>query len=81
MLLFTYEGHNKKLRSVVSWKNFVISGGEDAKIRIWDVSFNSIDAYAVLVDHKLDVVCLYVHNDILFPEVVPRGSDNDISRI
>lgn len=66
MPIFTYSSHNKKLRPVVSWKSFVISGGEDSKISLWETTSNSIIAFAFFADHMNSVNCLLLQKDNLF---------------
>ncbi|KAI3655801.1 hypothetical protein MP638_001221, partial [Amoeboaphelidium occidentale] len=64
--LLIYAGRNSKLRSVVSWKNFIISGGEDGEIRMWDASIESIDPFAVVDNRGAIIACLYLFEDYLY---------------
>lgn len=64
--LFRYSGRQSIIRNVASWKNFVISGGEDAEIRIWDASIDSIDPFVVLDSVSWSVSALLVFEDLLY---------------
>lgn len=61
-----YGGRNQKLRSVVAWKNYIISSGEDSKIRLWDSTLNSIAESYMLVGHERPVNCLAIYEGTLF---------------
>jgi WD40 repeat protein len=63
---FVYGSRNQKLRSVVAWKNFIICSGEDAMIRLWDSTVNSIMENTILVGHSRPVNCLLVYESTLF---------------
>lgn len=65
-ILLLYLGRNTKIRSVVSWKNFIISGGEDAEIRMWDVSVDSIDPFTVLNNSRSVITTLNLFEDYLY---------------
>lgn len=64
--LFTYRGRNKKLRAVVAWKHFIISGGEDLAIKVWDASMNGIEPSFVLRNHTRSINCLLIYEDLVF---------------
>lgn len=63
---FTYKGNSKILRGIVSWGKFIISGGDDAVIRMWDASVNSINPFASLYGHRVFVLSLHVINDFMY---------------
>lgn len=65
-LLFRYTGRNSKIRSVLSWKNFIISGGEDSEIRMWDASTDSIDPSVVIDNNRSIITSLYLFDDYLY---------------
>ncbi|KAI3660263.1 hypothetical protein MP638_005126, partial [Amoeboaphelidium occidentale] len=65
-LLFRYTGRNSKIRSIVSWKNFIISGGEDSEIRMWDASTDSIDPSFVIDNNRSIITSLYLFDDNLY---------------
>ncbi|KAI3660378.1 hypothetical protein MP638_005392 [Amoeboaphelidium occidentale] len=64
--LFTYSGRSRKNRAVVTWTNFVISGGEDAEIRMWDASFDSVNPITTIANASRPISCLFVYNNSLF---------------
>jgi WD40 repeat protein len=64
-ILFLYSGRNSKIRSVVSWKGFIISGGEE-QIRMWDASTNSLHPLAVL-DYNISTInVMYIFEDHIY---------------
>lgn len=63
---YRYSGRKKILRSVVLWQRFVISAGDDGQIRLWDVSIDSMEPYAVISNHLDYVNCVLVHESTLF---------------
>ncbi|KAI3656002.1 hypothetical protein MP638_005179 [Amoeboaphelidium occidentale] len=65
-ILFSYTGRNSVIRSVVSWQNFIISGGDDREIRMWDTSTNSIDPLAVFDNSRSNINCLYMFEDNIY---------------
>lgn len=65
-IIFRYRGRNSNIRSVVSWKNFLLSGGDGAEIRVWDASTESIDPFAVLKLSIYSSSVLYVNEDSMF---------------
>lgn len=71
---FTYMGNSKIQRGIVSWGKFIISGGDDGVIRMWDASVNSINPFASLYGHKVFTLSLHVMNDFLYS----GSSDTDI---
>ncbi|KAI3662256.1 hypothetical protein MP638_001453 [Amoeboaphelidium occidentale] len=56
----TYRSRDKRLLAVNLWKNFVISGGEDRVIRLWDASAESFEPFAVLTGHASAVSTMYL---------------------
>jgi WD40 repeat protein len=64
--LFSYAGPDKRLRNVVSWKNYVISGGFTSEIKQWDTSRNTPDPFFVYAGNDNSVNCLFVFEDTLF---------------
>jgi WD40 repeat protein len=64
--LFRYSGRQSIIRCVVSWKKFIISGSEDAEIRMWDASIDSIDPFAILDGVSWSVSALLVFEDLLY---------------
>lgn len=65
-ILFLYAGRNSFIKSVVSWKNFVISGGDNAEIRTWDASIDSINPFAVLDNNLARIHTLYIFENLLY---------------
>lgn len=65
-VLFAYTGKNSKLRSVVSWKNLLISGGEDAEIRIWDAATDNIEPFAVIDNNFAMINVLYLFEGYVY---------------
>lgn len=65
-VLFRYIGRNSIIRRVASWKNFIISGGDDARIRMWDASTNSIDPFVVLNYDTSSILSLLVFEDEMY---------------
>lgn len=65
-MLFQYKLQSKKLRSVVSWKYFVISAGADLEINVWDASINSAEPLIILISHREPINCLSVADDFLY---------------
>ncbi|KAI3655667.1 hypothetical protein MP638_004245, partial [Amoeboaphelidium occidentale] len=65
-ILFRYSGKNSKIRSVASWKNFIISGGDDEEIRMWDASIDSLDPFAVIDQIVSTINILYIFEDIMY---------------
>ncbi|KAI3656986.1 hypothetical protein MP638_004260, partial [Amoeboaphelidium occidentale] len=65
-IIFRYRGRNSNVRSVVSWKNFLLSGGDGAEIRVWDAYTESIDPFAVLNLSMYASSVLYVNEDFMF---------------
>lgn len=61
-----FAGRNRILRSAVLWNNFVIDAGDNAEIRAWDTSINSIEAFRTLTEHTGSINCLLVKGDFLF---------------
>lgn len=59
--LFHPSGRSKKLRSVVRWRGFVISAGEDWLIRGWDSSSESGYPDFVIRGHTFYVNVLFVN--------------------
>jgi WD40 repeat protein len=64
--LFIYSGRKSFIRGVVSWKNFLISGGDDAVIRIWDSSTEAIDPYAVIDNNHVRINSLFILDYVLY---------------
>lgn len=64
--LFAYSGRNKRLRSVVLWKNLVIASGDTATFKIHDKSQDLILPIEIMSGHLGDAGCLLVHGDILY---------------
>ncbi|KAI3656808.1 hypothetical protein MP638_006598, partial [Amoeboaphelidium occidentale] len=64
--VFFYLGQKITLRAVALWKNYVLSGGDNTNIDIWDTSFESIQPFLTLSGHFNSVNCLKVHEDFLF---------------
>lgn len=62
----SFRGINTKLRSVIVWKSFAVSGGDDSEIRIWDDSINSLEPVRVLLGHQSSITNLLVYQDYLF---------------
>ncbi|KAI3656233.1 hypothetical protein MP638_001689 [Amoeboaphelidium occidentale] len=69
-ILFRYSGTNSKIRSVVSWKNFIVCGGDDGEIRMWDASIDSIDPFATFDNNLAFIITLYVFEDNVFWETI-----------
>lgn len=61
-----YTGRNTKLRAVANWKNFVISAGEDIKIKFWDASIDSINPVGILFGHLRSINTMTIYEDSLF---------------
>lgn len=84
-ILSYYTGKNIKLRAVVSWRNFVISGGEVGGIKLWDTSIDSIDPFYVLDVRPVFVNTLYVYENVLYyagsDAIVRQSNLNDLSSI
>lgn len=64
--IFRFTGRNSKIRSVASWKNLIISGGDDAEIRMWDASVDSIDPVAVFYNNPASISVLLVFDDVIY---------------
>lgn len=64
--IFKYESGSSRVRAAVMWKNVIIRGSEDSRIRLLDVSFNNPFPYAVLDGHLNTIGCLSVLEDTLF---------------
>lgn len=64
--LFIYSGRKSFIQGVVSWKNFLISGGDDAVIRIWDSSTEAIDPYAVIDNNHVRINSLFILDDVSY---------------
>lgn len=64
--IFFYRGRQRTLTSVVLWTNFVISGGDDALVRSWDLSFDSLESAFILEGHLNCVNSLIIYDDFLF---------------
>lgn len=64
--MFIFRGLSKKLWSVVFWNNFVVTGGGDSSILVWDASANYLTPTAFLSAHRDAVNCLYVYKNLLF---------------
>lgn len=69
-----FAGRPLRLRSLAVWKNYIISGGDDTLIKLWDASINSVMPSTVIADHRGEVNCLSVSLDSLFS----AGSDSII---
>jgi WD40 repeat protein len=65
-LIRFYVGRKTKLWSVVHWKNFVISSGDDATVKLWDNLIDSLEPFAVLSDSIQSVTSLCISDDTLF---------------
>lgn len=63
---FTYFGRNIKLRSLVLWKYFVVTGGDNLVIRIQDKSTTSVSPIEIISGHSTGIGCMIVQNDTLF---------------
>lgn len=75
-LLTASDGLNKKLRSLAVWKNYVISGGEDKMIRMWDGSIDSIYPFAA-VDYGIYMIfSIFVEGNYLYS----GGTDSIVSQ-
>lgn len=64
--LFLYTGRYTKLRSIVSWRDFIITGGDDEEIRMWDASIDSIEPFAVFDNGVASINILYLVDDYLY---------------
>lgn len=64
--LFFYKGYSLKLRSMVIWKSFVITGGEDAQVSLWDKRQNSVSPSVILTGHTYGIYCMHIQGDSLF---------------
>jgi WD40 repeat protein len=69
-----FRGQVKLLRAVAVWKNFVLSGGDSGRITLWENSVESLEPFAVLVDHLAAINSLIVFEETLFSS----GSDSTI---
>ncbi|KAI3661527.1 hypothetical protein MP638_007257, partial [Amoeboaphelidium occidentale] len=63
---FIYDQGNFRIRSIVSWKKFIISAGEDAEIRKWDASIDSIYPFAVFDNNRTVINTLLVYDDYVY---------------
>lgn len=64
--LSIYTGKKSLIRSVVSWKNIIMSGGDDAEIRMWDASTESVEPFAVIANNLDYLNTLHVFKDFLY---------------
>jgi WD40 repeat protein len=63
---FIYDQGNFRIRSIVSWKKYIISAGEDAEIRKWDASIDSIYPFAVFDNNRTVINTLLVYDDYVY---------------
>jgi WD40 repeat protein len=73
--LFQYKGTVKKLRAVVSWRNLVVSGGDNVQVQIWDSSIDSFEANSISLTDVLTIHCLNIFEDFLYV-----GSSDNVLR-
>ncbi|KAI3660171.1 hypothetical protein MP638_002568 [Amoeboaphelidium occidentale] len=64
--LFFFKGYSLKLRSMVIWRSFVITGGEDAQVSLWDKRQNSVSPSVILTGHTYGIYCMHIQGDSLF---------------
>jgi WD40 repeat protein len=64
--VFAYFGRNIRLRSVVLWKGFVISSGENPFFRVYDKAENNVSPVEIMSGHSFWIVCMAVLDDTLF---------------
>lgn len=60
------------VRSIALWKNFLISGGDDTVIRVYDSRLSNHLPVVTLAGNQEYVICLYIHENYLFS----GGTDN-----
>ncbi|RUP43137.1 hypothetical protein BC936DRAFT_137563 [Jimgerdemannia flammicorona] len=61
---FVLQGHTGCVLSLVIAREYVLSGGADTSIRVWDISTRT--AIRTISDHKEDVCCLAVNSGETF---------------
>lgn len=62
----TFRGLSKKIWSVVFWNGYVVTGGDDSNVLVWDASANYLAPTAVLYAHRGPVNCLFVYENALY---------------
>ncbi|KAI3659778.1 hypothetical protein MP638_000907, partial [Amoeboaphelidium occidentale] len=65
-VLFSYNGRESIIWSLVSWKNLIISGGHDTKIRLWDASIDSVEPFAVFDNYFERIQVLHILEDHMY---------------
>lgn len=64
--IFKYRSSISRTRNAVMWKSVVISGSEDAQIRLLDTSLNSMLPFATFIEHSAMITVLHVRESMLF---------------
>ncbi|KAI3659957.1 hypothetical protein MP638_004984 [Amoeboaphelidium occidentale] len=75
--IITYSGRNKRLRSVVLWKNLVVASGDTSMFKIHDKSQDLVLPVEIMSGRLGDTGCILVHADVLFS----GGTDKTIRSI
>jgi WD40 repeat protein len=61
-----YKTSRLMLRSVVVWNDFVLSGGDESVVAIWDKSTDSIEPLSILSGHIKPINTMFISGDWLF---------------
>lgn len=65
-VLFSYTGRKSVIWSIVSWKNYIFSGGDDAEIRMWDASIDSKDPFAVFDNSRARIAVVHIFEGFMY---------------